>query len=121
MLKFFREMTTLNWGASILWIIFLLSLLGIIFKENQKQKKIVLGYYPIVVLLVIYNPIMYWVSDYFINTMDAGYCRWFLTMPIFICISYYLVIITRNLSELQKRLLFWGVVVCLCICGRYYY
>ena len=54
-------------GTGMYFALFFVSIIYIFLKEKDKNKKIIFGYFPLIVLLVILNPIFNKIIDKFIN------------------------------------------------------
>jgi hypothetical protein len=123
MITVLKEATDRNWGNSVFFILLGLSLLIILLSEKDNIKKILMGYYPLCMLLLIYTPLMYLLAQYLFGTKELGayYCRFFLMIPIFFIIAYALTLLLQKCGE--KKLVVGIVLVSAAImcCGHTFY
>ena len=107
-------------GQDIIYLVFLVALIALcIIERKHKDRWYVLGVYSICVLLIIFNPVVYYVmANYFIG--GGVYWRMCWILPVNIVIAY---VITRMIGERKaigsRVALFLTGILVVVSCGSY--
>lgn len=107
-------------GGGMYFALFLIAMLYIFLKEKDKKKKILFVYFPILVFLVIINPIFVKLASivFSVNT----YCRLFWLLPLGIVIAYAGVLaVNEGEKNLEKIAIFISLIVIIALSGKFYF
>lgn len=107
-------------GGGMYFALFLVAMLYIFIKEKDKKKRILFIYFPILVFIVITNPLFYLVASvvFTVNT----YYRLFWLLPLGIVIAYAAVLVVNEGKEkLEKVIIFISVFVIIALSGKFYF
>lgn len=103
-ISFLQNMTVTFWGNYGFHTLFYFSLVLILIFEKRKICRAgVLGY-SVCILMIIYNPAMYYIYKYFFSygSLTAYYCRLFYLIPIVFVIAYAAVLILQRVSGWKR-------------------
>lgn len=107
-------------GTGMYFALFFVSIIYIFLKEKDKNKKIIFGYFPLIVLLVILNPIFNKIIDRFIN--QNVYFRMFWLLPIGFEIVYVAVDIIQGLEQkIKKIFMLIAIILIIISSGKFIY
>lgn len=111
-LTFFQNLSELYWGRDGFQTLFFLSLLLIVIFKGSRGEKTGLMWYSVCILLVVYNPITYYVCKFIFKYggVIEYYCRLFCLIPVVFLIAYALVLLLKRSSGWKK---FCGTLVVL--------
>lgn len=102
------------------FIIFLIALLFIFVKEKNKMNKNFLLYYPIIVYIVVLNPVFVAVLLKIIP--NSIYCRFFWTIPLGMIMAYFGVELISGIEEkFKKKVAVVAFLLILIYSGTYMY
>lgn len=107
-------------GGGMYFALFLISMLYICIKEKDRNKKILFVYFPILVFIVITNPIFNLVSSvvFTVNT----YSRLFWLLPLGIVIGYAGVLaVGEGKQEIEKVGICISLFVIIALSGKFYF
>lgn len=122
-IKFFIDMTRTLWGSYSFQLFFYFSLVLIIILESNQLCKIRGFWYPVCILLIIYNPVMYFICEYIFPSKDiiAYYCRLFCLLPIAFIIAYAVTLILDKVSKWKKICCTLMILFIIAVCGHSLY
>ncbi len=122
-IEFFKSLSSAGWGNSAYETLFYLCVALIFLKEKNKYKKITFGYYPLIIMIGIYNPItvLFATKVFGTDLLIAYYCRMFMMMPIAFCIAYGLIIILRGTEGRKKMFFSFALALIIIISGKCVY
>ena len=109
-------------GTGFYFGLFLLLLIYIIFRNKKEDKyiKTFFSLYPIVIIIIIVNPIFYYIVTKFID-VDV-YWRSFWCLPLGITIAYGFTKMIKDIKkESIKKLEFVAIIVAICLSGKFVY
>lgn len=98
-----KENWNLFWGTGHYEILFLLSLLFVLFEKNNKNRQL-LFWYPVVILFIVLNPLFAWIVDTFFLS-GAVYTRLYLLIPIHVVIAYAMFSVLDNLKRISGKVI----------------
>ena len=100
--------------------LFLVSMLYIFLREKDKNKKILLVYFPIFAFCVVINPIFYYVSS--IAFSIHTYNRMFWVLPIGIVIAYAAVLaVNEGKGKFEKIIICGSLFIIIALSGKFYF
>lgn len=105
-------------GMGMYMLLFFISLLYIYIHENRKANRALLLYYPVIALLVIFNPV---IADRIISVIEKEvYWRMFWILPITIVIAFAATSVVLGMSyQSQKFIVLMAVTAILIMSGKY--
>ncbi len=101
-----------NQERYLFFIMFLISIMFIFFKEKDKKKKIFFVWYSILILLVIWNPLCIWLLNKFIN-LGSMY-RIYYMLPTLITMAYAITKFVEYFGKVTKLVfivIFSGAII----------
>lgn len=107
-------------GGGMYFALFLVSMLYIFMKEKDKKKRILFIYFPILVFVVITNPLFNLAASvvFTVNT----YSRLFWLLPLGIVIGYAAVLVVNEGKEkFEKVIIFISLFVIIALSGKFYF
>lgn len=107
-------------GAGMYFALFLISMLYIFLREKDKKKKIFFIYFPILLFLIIINPIFVKLASvvFTVNT----YCRLFWLLPLGVVIAYAGVLaVNEGQKKLEKVVIFISLCIIIALSGKFYF
>lgn len=122
-IEFFSNLSSAGWGNSAYEILFYLSIIFIIFKEKDKWKRTAFGWYPILIMIGIFNPITVTLATRIFGTYQlvAYYCRLFLLMPIVFCIVYGMILNLKECKDVKKFCFAMTLLAIIVVSGKCVY
>lgn len=88
------------------YILIVVSIIIVLVCEKNHEKKIMFGWYPLVMYVLFYNPILVPIAScFFGDDIIAYYCRFMLMIPIFLIISYAVILVAERQKK-EKRIIF---------------
>ncbi len=106
-------------GTGLVLILFLAALIYLFFTEKRKTVRIIFLYFPILVLLVYFNPIFYRI---FSNAVGGEiYFRILWLLPVTPVLAYTGITIYGKTEEKKKIPLLAGLLILFAFCGRLVY
>lgn len=116
-----KENWDLFWGNGHYEVLFLLSLLYVLFERQNAKNKQILFWYPVIVLFIVLNPVFAWIVGIFFP-VGGVYIRLYLLIPIHIVIAYAMVCLLDKLKQVSgKIILVMGFLILLFFSGDTYY
>lgn len=114
-IEFLRQLTDTLWGNYGFQALFYFSLILVFVLEKKRIRRTAWVWYSVLVLLVIYNPAMYYLCQYIFgpNGLVAYYCRLFCLIPIVFVITYASVLVLQRTDGWKK--LFCTIILILII------
>lgn len=116
-----EESFRVYWGNSDLWLFYVISIVFVMLSVRTKEKRIMFGWYAILVMFVIVNPVLSNIIQRFVGT-TVTYIRVYYLLPIVFTIAY---VGTELVFYGKKTLTQAGLMVFLCIvlafAGESYY
>ncbi|SEA51926.1 Beta-lactamase superfamily domain-containing protein [Pseudobutyrivibrio sp. ACV-2] len=111
------------WGNYIFAALFGIALIGIFFIEKEKIKRYGFLWYPLLILIFIYNPLTVYLSGkiYEASTFDQYFRRFFNLIPVIGIIAYGLVLSLTKLHGKKKFIAFIGMLLTISIIGHSIY
>lgn len=107
-------------GSGMYFAIFFISILYILIKEKDKNKKILLGYFPLLVLFIILNPLFNKLINPFVN--KNVYFRMFWLLPMGLCITYASVDVINSLEKTKNKIFaLLGIILIIVFSGKLIY
>ncbi len=122
-LKYFFNMTKVYWGGIGFLLLFIAALV-IIFKfEKEKIKRYAILWYPLLVLVFIYNPLTLYVCRGFLEqtTFDQYYLRWFSLLPVMIVVAYGFTLLAKRFAGIKKLAFVIGTCAMIAVLGNCIY
>ncbi|MGN0495232.1 MAG: MBL fold metallo-hydrolase [Lachnospiraceae bacterium] len=119
--KFYQELTNAFWGEYSYQILFYLSLILIWLLEKNNEKKVGVLWYSVFVFFIIYNPLIYYISQVFFTRKSglvAYYSRLFYLIPAIFIIAYAMVLVLKQTSGRKKVVCTMLIMVVLAIGGH---
>lgn len=107
-------------AGGMYFALFLVAMLYIFLKEKDQKKKILFVYFPILVFLVIINPIFVKLASsvFTVNT----YCRLFWLLPLGIIIAYAGVLaVNEGKRKIEKIAISISLFIIIALSGKFYF
>ncbi len=122
-LSFFQNFVETYWGTCVYQGIFYIALLFVVLHEKKWERKLMYGWYPLILLVIIFNPITVKLVTVFFNekSYTAYYFRLFSFMPMMCIMAYGLVLLICDQKEVKKFLLVIFLFAVIMIGGNYIY
>lgn len=107
-------------GSGMYMLLFFLAMVFLYIWERNKEKRAILFYYPLVALVVIYNPL---IAHIVINFIDGRvFWRMFWLLPLTIVIAYATTVLIMYVQVKPKKFLVTiALIVILIIGGKFIY
>ena len=122
MLDFFRTVNETLWGGSPFQYFFYLSIAAILLSEKRRSVRIILGWYPLVFYIAMFNPLTYRIMlPFFYWDQVPYYCRMFSMCPILYCIGYGLFALIRKTEGFMTLLVVTAACGAIAFTGRIVY
>lgn len=119
-IKFIKDVFLSYYANQKYFVLFLIALLFIFIKEKQKSNKNLLLYYPIIILIIMLNPLFVWLIFKIIP--QNVYYRFFWTIPFGIIISYLGVRLIDNINtHMKKNIVAISFIFIIIYCGVFAY
>lgn len=112
-----RDTTIMFWGNNGFFYLFALAIFIILIFEKKKNKKLAYLGYTIMVIIGVYNPIIYYLCNIFFYGKYAYFTRLFSLIPVPIIISYSFVLLIKKTEGLNKLILFFLIMGIIILCG----
>lgn len=114
-LEFIQTTWNIFWGGAVFQLFFLSSLLVIYVKENVSWKRQLMLWYPIIIFVILLNPIAVYIGDspYTWYGDPAYFCRQFSLASVFTVMAYAFVLILRDVSGIKRLVCF--AIICLMV------
>lgn len=107
-------------GGGMYFAIFLIAMLYIFLKEKDKMKKNILVYFPILVFIVVTNPIFTMITSG-VFTIEV-YTRFFWMLPLGVVIAYAAVLAINNgKDKFEKIVIGSSFLVIIALSGKFYF
>lgn len=109
MLDYFQYINNFHWGTNWYQWLFYAGIILVIMFERDKIAKSVFGWFPVLFLIGIFNPIFYRAIFFVWDTPYAYYARMFSFIPLFFCIAI-------GLMQLVKKVKWeWAKLIAVCV------
>lgn len=121
--EFLIYITKEYWGNFVFPIFFAIALLGILLIEKDKTKRYAFLWYPLLVLIIIYNPLTVFLSRkiFEASTFDQYYRRYFTLIPVIGIIAYGFTLWLSKLKGWKKMGAFLAILLVVGIGGHSIY
>lgn len=106
-------------GNGYMWILFAISVIYLLIKEKNMDKKVILVIYPILAMLLIFCPLFFYALE---PILDDTYYRIFWILPIGIIIAYAFTDLIYTFSKKYVQFpIFIASIVIIAMCGKFIY
>ncbi len=122
MLDYFQYIINFHWGTNWYQWLFYAGIILVIIFERDRIAKSVFGWFPVLFLIGIFNPIFYRVIFFVWNTPYAYYARMFSFIPLFFCIAIGLMQLVKKVKwEWAKLIVVCAASILIIIGGNNFY
>lgn len=123
MMVFFSDLTETLWGNYGFQALFYFSLVLIAILERERLRKVRMLWYPACILLVIYNPVMYFACRdvFFPSGTLLYYFRMFCLLPIVFVIAHAAVLVLKRVSGRKKLCCTVAILLAIALSGHSQY
>ncbi len=109
------------WHGSLLQIFFYAGVAIVLLMERDTLRRILFGWYPLLVYLFLISPLFMRFGAVFWNGSVAYYCRQFSLVGIFFSMAYGMMLLLKKYQGWRKALVFLCLCGCICLTGQYVY
>lgn len=98
----FAQINEMFWkGNSFQWI-FYASVLSILIFEKRKVHRMVFGVFPLMMLVAVFNPVLYRLVNSVLRFSNKYYVRLFSVVPVLFCMAYGFVLVLNKARGMVK-------------------
>ena len=109
--SYLSEVVSTHWGKGLFQGYFYLGIALVLIFERRKEIRVILGWFPLLFLAVVYNPLFGRALSFVIAKKQGAYIsRMFTFIPLFYVIAHGAVLLLSRLKEGTKFL-------CVCLTG----
>lgn len=116
-----RNLNSLYWNNSALFLVFFISLFLVLFMEKSKKKKDTIFWYSIITYAIICSPFSIIIGNKLWGDNYAYFCRLFSIIPIFLTIAYACSIYCIRFTSIKKMLFTVSCIVVIILSGKSIY
>lgn len=123
-IEFFKDLSVVEWGGYAYQTLFFIGMIIIFILEKEKKQRNLLIWYPLTILIFIYNPATLFICRKIFGEADltAYYCRLFLILPIsFIIVKGFVILLERCENKMVKMLMTFMIALIIILSGHSVY
>lgn len=98
----YKQVNHLFWQGSAFQYIFYISILLVLILENRKMHKTVFGFFPLVMIIGVFNPFTARIVGLFFRDPNRYYVRLFSVIPVFYCMAYGVTLLLKKTHGMVK-------------------